>query len=141
MNSIDIINEILGWIPIEEMVNYKTISKNYYYIITSKIRRKTTRYLNKMTTYLSPRIYKSLNVMNNNNYFLYTQLKELIDMIDPTSTSTSTIKQSAKSKDWRNLKDQLVMNVFFHEIKLKSISALTGIDLIIQKIAVPIPIV
>lgn len=64
MDTIDIIYEILKWIPPQNLYIYKSLSKRYYNIINILIRKKNKYYIHYVKNYITLNLFHTLSTIN-----------------------------------------------------------------------------
>lgn len=110
MNSIDVIYEILKWIPPENLFLYKGLSKRYCYIINELIRNKNKYYIYSIKNYITLTLFDSLSRINNKYNFNITSDILLV---------YNYIKKSNLNK----MELQVIINKLYNKLIIKILDA------------------
>lgn len=110
---IDIVYEIIQYIPESQFNELKTINKDYYVIFSNIIQNKTRLYLDKLKSseFIKPKLYKDLVFFNNLNYFILNHIKNIYSFTQNNHIFDKYI--------WKKLHNDLRLNVYFKKITLQ----------------------
>src|SRR6476620_6822139 len=110
MNSIDVIYEILKWIPPENLFLYKGLSKRYCYIINKLIRNKNKYYIYSIKNYITLTLFYSLSSINNKyNFNITSDILLVYNYIKKSNVNTMEL--------------QVIINKLYNKLIIKILDA------------------
>lgn len=101
MDQLDILYMIIRLLPEDELYMYKQVSRKFYYVCTDFIRKKTRLYL--MLSDFKNILYKNLSVLNENNYYVLFNIKEM--------------HHTKNNRQWKILKCELMVKIYIKKLE------------------------